>query len=189
MPTENDATILSSARPAARFIVKQGPQIGIAFPMMGKRVVIGREDGCDIKIHDAESSRQHCEVMWKDNAFVLQDLNSSNGTFLNGTQVTAPMTLKAGDRIGIGQTLLVLELDSEGQGVPVAYDAAPAGPISAPHVPIQPEKKGSKKKWLVGCGCLILLCACVPIVAAGVDLAGIWDFGLRDILSNYQIVW
>ncbi len=189
MATENDATILSSARPAARFIVKQGPQIGIAFPVMGTRVVIGREDGCDIKIHDAESSRRHCEVVWKDGAFVLQDLNSSNGTFLNGAQVTTATTLKAGDRIGIGQTLLVLELDAERQGVPVAYNASPAGPISAPHVPIQQEKKGGKKKLLLGCGCLLLVCACVPIVATGIDLAGFWDFGIRDILSNYTIVW
>lgn len=189
MSPENDATILSSARPAARLIVKQGPQIGIAFPLMGKQVVIGREDDCDIKVHDAESSRRHCEVVWKDGNFVLHDLDSSNGTFLNGTQLTSPTVLRAGDRIGIGQTLLVLELDAEGQGIPVAYDKAPAGPISAPHVPIQQEKKGGKNKLLLGCGCLIFVCACVPLIAVGLDLAGVWNFGISDIIQNYTIVF
>jgi len=165
-PGQSEATILHSPRPAARLIVKQGPQIGILFPITADRLMIGREEACNIIIQDPEVSRRHCELAWKEGDFVLQDLGSTNGTFVNGVQITAPVVLKPGDSVGIGQTMMVLELETEGGAGPMGYEQPAAAGMPGGTVPLAEEKKNDARKWiLVGCGCLLLLCICAAAVA------------------------
>ena len=65
-------------------------------------VVLGRDPtACSFVLSDERVSRVHAMVLFRDQAFHLKDLNSSNGTFLNGKRVTGMTLLKAGDRIGI----------------------------------------------------------------------------------------
>ncbi len=180
-PERSDATILTNPRPAARLIVKQGPQIGIIFPVVGDRVRLGREEANDIKIQDAEVSRRHCELVWKDNALIVQDIGSSNGTFVNGTQVTTPTTLKAGDRIGLGQTILVLEFDPVGEGAQAAYELPPSSrPIapSAPHAAQQTVPQKRNKLLWIGCGFLLLLVVCCVVSLLAADLLDFIDLGI-----------
>lgn len=66
MAENHDATIVSGGRPAARFVVKQGPQIGITFPILQNQTHIGREESNDVRVQDAEVSRKHSELLWKD---------------------------------------------------------------------------------------------------------------------------
>ncbi len=188
MADKNDATILSGNRPAARLIVKQGPQIGIAFPIVQNQLLLGREEACDIRIQDAESSRHHCEITWQNGAFVVQDLGSSNGTFVNGAQITAPTKLNAGDKIGVGQTVFVLELEPKIKAVPTPYDATPsAAPVSAP-VPVVKKKSGGGKRLVwAGVGCLVFVCACGGLIVLG-DLLDYINLGIPGF-SNLNIIF
>ncbi len=66
-----------------------------------KHFFIGRAEGNNIKINDGLSSRRHLEIWWDGEYFIIQDLNSSNGTQLNGEAVISA-TLKDKDEIKIG---------------------------------------------------------------------------------------
>jgi pSer/pThr/pTyr-binding forkhead associated (FHA) protein len=69
---------------------------------------IGRAEACHVKLDDTYVSQFHARVFGKDGAWCVEDLGSTNGTFLNDRKVTAPEVLRAGDRIRMGKTTLEL---------------------------------------------------------------------------------
>jgi len=75
----------------------------------GAAVSIGRASDCSIPIKDRYLSRKHAEIIAIGATWVLKDLGSANGTYLNGTRVERDETLKPGDRIRLGDTEIVFE--------------------------------------------------------------------------------
>lgn len=71
-------------------------------------LTIGRSQDADIPVADDRVSRIHCGIRYSDGDFVLKDLGSSNGTYVNDEKVQTA-TLKPGDRIRVGSTVLRLE--------------------------------------------------------------------------------
>jgi len=71
---------------------------------IGDALVIGRSSSCDIHVPDSEMSRRHAEVSSHDGGVVVRDLGSTNGTRVNGSMISAPTTLAAGDVIAAGTT-------------------------------------------------------------------------------------
>jgi pSer/pThr/pTyr-binding forkhead associated (FHA) protein len=67
-------------------------------------ILIGRSAGCDLVLSDEFSSNTHAKLIKVGEDWVLQDLSSTNGTFLDGRKVTTPATIKAGMTIRIGTT-------------------------------------------------------------------------------------
>lgn len=92
------------------------------------RMVVGREPSCDVPIDNLGISRQHCAFINKGEAFVVQDLGSSNGTYVNGIKVTERF-LNDGDEVIIGK--YTLKFRNERQSV----EAPKAAPDAAPDVP------------------------------------------------------
>ncbi len=78
-------------------------------PLQGSAVSIGRASDCSIPIKDRYLSRKHAEIIAAHGAWVLKDLGSANGTYLNGSRVERDEPLKAGDRIRLGDTEIVFE--------------------------------------------------------------------------------
>ncbi len=70
-------------------------------------VSIGRASDCTIPIKDRYLSRRHAEIVATDGAWVVKDLGSANGTYLNGTRLEHDSLLKSGDRIRLGDTEIV----------------------------------------------------------------------------------
>ncbi len=72
-----------------------------------KQIKIGRGDGCDVVINDVAVSREHLEIFQDDegNTF-LTDLNSSNGTFVNGSRITGSIMLSSNDIVKVGNSVL-----------------------------------------------------------------------------------
>jgi len=83
---------------------------------LDRTLVVGREPGCDVLVADARVSRRHCVVDVADGVPHVRDLDSSNGTVLNGTRVAAS-TLGCGDVLALGDTELVVDAVSEGAGL------------------------------------------------------------------------
>jgi hypothetical protein len=65
-------------------------------------VTLGRGEGADIRLEDPYASSRHCRIARQGDLLVLEDLNSTNGTYLNGEEVRGPQPLHPGDRISIG---------------------------------------------------------------------------------------
>jgi hypothetical protein len=74
-------------------------------------VVLGRSRSSDVTVDDPNVSRAHAEVRPHGSSWVLSDLDSTNGTRLNGRRVTQPEVLKSGDAIEIGTTTLTFSLE------------------------------------------------------------------------------
>jgi len=101
----------------------QGPDKGLAFELSNVQSVIGRANA-DIELHDGTVSRAHARLTQRDGRWMLDDMGSANGTFLNGVRVAKSMPLQRGDQIRCGSTLLVfgggrptpshVDLDEEG---------------------------------------------------------------------------
>jgi pSer/pThr/pTyr-binding forkhead associated (FHA) protein len=66
--------------------------------------VIGRSPSADLVISDEFASNMHAKLVSVGDEWILQDLNSTNGTFLDGKRVTTPMTMRAGATVRIGTT-------------------------------------------------------------------------------------
>ena len=69
-------------------------------------LVIGRSDEADIQIDDAYASEFHVRLINQTGTLALHDLGSTNGTYVNGRRVTAPLDLNRGDAVQIGKTVL-----------------------------------------------------------------------------------
>ena len=77
-----------------------------------KEIVIGRESSCDIQIDNIAISREHARIVQGPNDCLIEDLNSSNGIFINGRKINKKF-LKTGDEIVIGKYTLNILLDDD----------------------------------------------------------------------------
>jgi pSer/pThr/pTyr-binding forkhead associated (FHA) protein len=93
-------------------IVDEGsPDFGV-YPLMEDETTLGRSPDSDIQLlHDRTISRLHLKVIKTDSGFRIKDLNSANGTFLNGKKITE-LDLRDNDLIQIGQTSIYFRLGS-----------------------------------------------------------------------------
>jgi pSer/pThr/pTyr-binding forkhead associated (FHA) protein len=96
-----------------RLIMRSGPTVGKAFPLEAQEISIGRDNTNMIAISDAEVSRRHARMELRGSAYAIQDLGSTNGTFVNGTRVSGTQVLNPGDTVAFGEGI-VLAYESAG---------------------------------------------------------------------------
>ncbi len=92
-----------SSRPAATLTISSGPGAGRRFEIGAAPATLGRHDQCDIQIEDRWMSRQHARIVWSGSGYVVEDLGSTNGTFVNGGGDTGSRALKSGDILRLGE--------------------------------------------------------------------------------------
>lgn len=97
--------------PRARLFVAVGDEAGQQMELGARRMVVGRTRGCDLALSDGQTSKEHIAIEWQSEGFVMTDLETSNGTRVNGEKV-ARAVLQDLDRIFIGDTVLVFESDA-----------------------------------------------------------------------------
>lgn len=98
--------------PAVTFQVLEGIDKGRIFRELGTPVTLGREEGNIVRLNDERVSRYHAKVQFDNGEIILTDLESTNGTRVNGTVVQI-RRLRPGDRIGIGRSLLLFGSEAE----------------------------------------------------------------------------
>ncbi|MGH9184028.1 MAG: FHA domain-containing protein [Acidimicrobiales bacterium] len=69
-------------------------------------VTLGRASGCQVALDDTYVSQIHARIFAREGVFYVEDLGSTNGTYLNTRKVAAPTALKAGDRLRVGATVM-----------------------------------------------------------------------------------
>lgn len=87
-----------------RLICLTGDDKGKAYFLMGKRIVMGRSENCDVTVLDLKSSREHVEIILVGKNYILTDLGSQNGVIVNDLKVKQH-ALSNGDKVIIGKTV------------------------------------------------------------------------------------
>ena len=118
-----------------RLIVRRGPQPNQVYDLNKDIITIGRDITNDITINDPEVSRHHLRFTRGAGGFTLEDLGSTNGTFVNGQRLTGAKPLNNGDMLGLGETVTL--------GYEMARGMAPGGqapaPGGQPTAPVAPQ--------------------------------------------------
>jgi pSer/pThr/pTyr-binding forkhead associated (FHA) protein len=117
-PVEVPAKKATRGKPARRTPTRKGGALAlrVVLPPAAKgktyphteEHTIGRAAGCQITIDDTYASQLHARVYQRDGTVYVEDLGSTNGTYLNRRKVTGPMQLQRGDKLQIGNTVLEL---------------------------------------------------------------------------------
>lgn len=112
----------------AVLITVRGPEAGRHFPLQSERVTLGRQVDCPVCLSSKQVSRQHARISARDDRFVIEDLGSSNGTYLNGQRLTphVPETLTEQDVLQIGPYVFALRPLASGASSASATGAEPS---------------------------------------------------------------
>jgi pSer/pThr/pTyr-binding forkhead associated (FHA) protein len=92
---------------AALRIVEPAAQRGRRF-RLDSEVTVGRAAGCQVTLDDHYASQIHARVFLRDDQLLVEDLGSTNGTYLNRQKVSGPMVIHRGDRLQVGNTIMEL---------------------------------------------------------------------------------
>lgn len=131
-----------------------GSGSGMQFDLREPEVILGRDPSADIVLESPGISRRHARIASQGDTATVEDLGSSNGTFVNGQRIDSPTVLQSGDEIGLGQTVkLIFQVEAARQykseptavgatmvgGETMLGGAAGAGASTASTRPLQPQ--------------------------------------------------
>ncbi|MHC4594026.1 MAG: FHA domain-containing protein [Planctomycetota bacterium] len=113
-----------------------------AFPLPSNITLIGRRHDCDLCIPLMPVSRKHCQLNQNKESLKIRDLDSRNGTFLNGKRIKEEK-LKAGDYIKIGPLTFLLQIDGEPKEIVPPEQTKPKSAQKAPPAAKAPADEDS----------------------------------------------
>jgi hypothetical protein len=90
-----------TSRLAPRLVIENGLNKGGEYIVRKPVTLIGRNESCDLIVSDPLVSRRHCQILWDGVYCTVEDLNSTNGTYVNGQQLTAAYALRPGDHLQV----------------------------------------------------------------------------------------
>ena len=168
-------------------VMRSGPIPGSSYFIEKDEVFLGRDLTNDLPVPDPEISRRHARFLRRGDAIYLEDLGSTNGTFLNGVRIAGPQQLKDGDLITLAEnTVMSFEVKgaateplrvSAAKAEPTLYTPeAPAQaayqPVSAPvpQQPIAPSLTPVREKKRMGWCLIVLLILLALVLIVGVVL-------------------
>ena len=192
----------------SKLTIRLDPTTEREYPLGTGSITIGREAFNDIVIYDPEASRRHAQISFQEERYVIEDLGSTNGTYVNGRRLNSATPLHNGDVIEIGETVRVIftstaeqlgetvirpevgadqdktvadpsladdwqpelatseRFDSDQPSFDAPYSGEQTGPSIADDAAVGPQEslpsppaksKSNSRRYLVGCGCLLIL--------------------------------
>ena len=169
--SENPASSMSEQ--PARLLIQQGPNQGSEYELTDLQMTIGRSSVNEIVLNDPEISRRHAQLSRQGNVYTIQDLGSTNGTFVNGQRCTGTVSLKDGDLIEFGDTIRTRFLRRTTQLDPV-YDPGFGIPVEEPPTPANIEEQNvvvpsaddkqpllNQRQIIIGCVVLFIISCCL----------------------------
>ena len=146
-----------------QLIMQRGPTPGKIYTLTTGTIRIGRSTDSDLVINDAEMSRQHAQLVQQDDGYAIQDLGSTNGTFVNSQRISSMVPIYSGDVVAFGEAIVLLvqvEWETDSQPIPASIPRPTIGkpqpvtavspepepifiPASEPELPPVPQMSGS----------------------------------------------
>jgi pSer/pThr/pTyr-binding forkhead associated (FHA) protein len=114
-----------------------------SFPLPSNVTVIGRRHDCDLCIPLMPVSRRHCQISLNKDTLKVRDLDSRNGTYLNGKQINNEAAIGAGDYLTIGPLTFLLQIDGQPKDIVPPEQAKPA---KGPSKQTKPTPKAAQKE-------------------------------------------
>jgi predicted component of type VI protein secretion system len=128
--------------PESKFqlVMNSGPTPGKEFPLEKNEVFIGRDLTNDVVINDAEVSRRHARLVSQAGGYILEDLGSTNGTFVNGQRLMGPYILRSAETVTLGEhvSLMFQEEKIDPDATVVSSSLNPPTSIPQPPPQVQP---------------------------------------------------
>lgn len=93
---------------AGKLVVTGGDKVGTEIALSGRQLTIGRAGDSDLIVDDEYASTHHAKLVFINGEWLIQDLDSTNGTFLEGQKVSTPQTVAMNAQVRIGQTTFEL---------------------------------------------------------------------------------
>lgn len=153
--------------------VLTGPQAGQVFPLPDGKSRVGRGPACSIQINGQGVSKEHLEIMVLPDKILVNDLRSSNGTFLNGVRIQGGF-LKIGDKVLLGQVMCDIVLMQERSMVP-----GPIRPLAPAPLEKSVQHMGTPSQYPMAYGQRDL--PAVPATKTGADFGGFVKY------QNYKV--
>ncbi|MGN6751649.1 MAG: FHA domain-containing protein FhaB/FipA [Intrasporangium sp.] len=94
--------------PPTHLVVTEGPLAGTSLPLRGSGVLIGRNPECALVLDDDYASGRHCRIYPGGDGWMVEDLGSTNGTYLGRDRLTTPRPVEIGSALRIGKTVIEL---------------------------------------------------------------------------------
>lgn len=178
---------------SGEIILKRGPEAGRTFPLHRETLVLGRDPRCDVVIDHPQVSRTHARITRRDQGWQIEDLDSTNGTFVNGVLLRVPRHLTAGDAIELSDAVTLIYRETarpadhtrrpvaepgrewpRGEQEPLrrTYPAGPAPrrrDTAGPPPDVRGRDSGTDpyRTWLwvaIGCAATLLVLGCAAVV-------------------------
>ncbi|GAA4162588.1 hypothetical protein GCM10022286_21680 [Gryllotalpicola daejeonensis] len=108
VPTANGKRTHATVFTASKLVITGGPRAGVEYELTSEPLTIGRSSESGLVIRDDYTSTHHARLMLWNNEWMLQDLDSTNGTYLDGERVTAPTQVPLDTPIKVGMTTFEL---------------------------------------------------------------------------------
>ncbi len=96
----------ATSGPRGQVTILEPPELHGSTMEIGDELSIGRAAACTLTLDDTFVSQQHARLVRRDRQHLVEDLGSTNGTFVNRERITAPVVLVPGDRVQIGSTVM-----------------------------------------------------------------------------------
>jgi pSer/pThr/pTyr-binding forkhead associated (FHA) protein len=93
---------------AGKLVVTGGDKVGTEIALSGRQLTIGRAGDSDLIVDDEYASTHHAKLVFINGEWLIQDLDSTNGTFLDGQKISTPQTVSMNTPVRIGQTTFEL---------------------------------------------------------------------------------
>jgi pSer/pThr/pTyr-binding forkhead associated (FHA) protein len=102
-----EATKTTDAK-ATKLLVTEGAKTGFEIALSGRQLTIGRAGDSDLIVDDEYASTHHAKIVFINGEWLVQDLDSTNGTFLDGQRVGTPLVVPMNTQVRVGQTTFEL---------------------------------------------------------------------------------
>jgi predicted component of type VI protein secretion system len=122
-----------------QLVMKSAPYQDKSFPLVKDETTIGRDTTSDIVISDAEISRRHARIYKLGDSYMVEDLGSTNGTFVNGQRLVGPHALLPGETIRFGENIMLVFEAPLPPYDPNATIVTAGEAFNLPPAPVMPE--------------------------------------------------